>query len=140
MATSYVIDSSVIVKWISAENEILLEEADLLLDQSRRLSLTLLTSELAKYEVGNAILRKTFLLPQKIACLENLATLPIEYVPLSTEDAIQSLEIAQHYAITYYDAVFIRLAMRSSCPLITDNPKHQQKVNKVKVIPLASYR
>lgn len=137
---SYVVDSSVIVKWISSEGELLLKQSDLLLEHTRRRSYTLLAPELAKYEVGNAILRKTFLLPQKIACLENLATLPLQYIPLSADDAIKSLEIAQHHTITFYDAVFIVLAKRSGCPLITDNPKHQQKTKEVKVIPLKDYR
>ncbi len=135
-----IVDSSVIVKWISSEGEALLKQSDLLLKRSQQQSFSLLAPELAKYEVGNAILRKTFLLPQKISCLENFATLPIHYVPLSSKNAIQTLEIAQYYKITFYDAVFIVLAIQSSCPLITDNPKHQKKVKEVKVIPLKDYR
>lgn len=138
--TQYVVDSSVIVKWISTEGEILIKQADALLQKSQSKSYTLLASELARYEVGNAILRKAFSLPQKIACLENLSALPLQYVRLSSQDAIAALELAQKYKITYYDTVFIVLAKNFSCPLITDNPKHQKRVEDVKVIPLATYK
>jgi predicted nucleic acid-binding protein len=137
---SYVIDSSVIVKWINAEGEMLLKQSDLLLEHTKQRSLTLHAPHLAHYEVGNAILRKSFLLPEKIACLENLFTLPIQYTALSSEDAIRSLEVAARHHITFYDAVFIQLSIRLACPLITDNVKHQMKVKEAVIIPLKNYR
>lgn len=135
-----VVDSSIIVKWISAENENLLPQADKLLKDIRQEHLVLTSPMLAAYEVGNAIRFKKFSQTEKIICFENLYSLPITYYMSNFAEAQLAIKIALEYEITYYDAVFIVLAQKLNSPLITANPKHQNRFPEIKVIPLEKYR
>lgn len=134
-----VVDSSVIVKWLNRDNENYLDQADKILKNCQNNKITLYTPELAKYEVGNAILSKQMEIPQTKSSLTTLYSLPINFVKLNKEDALDVLELSSENKITYYDAVFVNLAIQLDAELITDNPKHQ-KVKKVKVIPLENYK
>ena len=51
-----------------------------------------------------------------------------------------SVEIAESAGITYYDASFMALAKQEKATLVTDNPKHQRKIQGIKVIALKNYR
>lgn len=137
---SVVVDSSVIVKWITAEKENLLSEADKLLKDAQREQLDIVSPTLAVYEAGNAIRFKKFSQTEKIICLENLYSLPIKYYTSNFEEAQLAIKIALEHKITYYDAVFIVLAQKLDSPLITANPKHQKRFPGVKVIPLEKYK
>ena len=136
----YVIDSSVIVKWITTHEENFIKHADQILLDARTNDTLLITPLLAKYEVGNAIKYKSFTIEEKITCLENLYHLPLQFVDTLFNEAITTIEIAHSFKITYYDGVFIALAKKLMCPLITANPKHQKKFPGVNVIPLNEYK
>ena len=140
MNNQVVIDSSVAVKWTTSFKEELLPQSDVILKDAQQGNLSLVAPELLKYEVGNAILHKGLESSQTKASLISLYGLPLKYVPETSEQADETLEIAQSLNITYYDAAFITLAAMLNCPLITANPKHQQKFSGVKVIPLKEYR
>jgi len=51
-----IVDSSVVVKWLSADNEEYLTQADKLLFEVEKEKVRLYAPELAKYEVTNALL------------------------------------------------------------------------------------
>ena len=51
-----IVDSSVVVKWLSADNEKYLSQADKLLFEVEKEKVRLYAPELAKYEVTNALL------------------------------------------------------------------------------------
>lgn len=53
---SLVIDTSIAIKWINSQDEELLEEATQIMKDVQKNNLTLVMPELAKYEVGNALL------------------------------------------------------------------------------------
>jgi len=48
----FVVDSSVVVKWVNSQNEKYVEEANNILDDARADIIELFTSEVAKYEVA----------------------------------------------------------------------------------------
>lgn len=134
-----VVDSSVIVKWLNSQDEKYLKQADKILTDCEKRKVSLYAPELAKYEVGNALLFKELDPLLAKTSLSVLYSLPITFVPLSEENGIAVLEIADKNKITYYDAVFINLAKKTKAILVTANPKHLGKIADVKVVPIEHY-
>ena len=132
-------DSSVIVKWVNSVKELLLDKADLLMEKAQDGKVELIASELAKYEVGNALFKKGMSLPQTLSSMSVLYSLPIRFVVEDERLSQSSLEIAYECRMTYYDAAPIALALRENAGVVTDNFRHQAKANKVRVIALEDY-
>lgn len=136
----WVIDSSVVVKWVLAENEDWRDQAKLLLERLKNGEVVLTAPVLAKYEVANAIRHKSISDLEKIDCLEQIYGVPVKYYSLSEKQAVTALVLASDLEITFYDAVFIELAKRLGIGLVTANPKHQKKFGGVKVVALKDYK
>lgn len=135
-----VVDSSVIVKWLHQEEEQYLNQADQIIQDAQHGTVTLLAPELAKYEVGNALLlSKKITVDQAKVSFASLYSLPIQFIAQSENAANETYRIAQQANITYYDASFIALAKEENAILVTYNPKHQGKTQEVKVISLNDY-
>ena len=135
-----VVDSSVIVKWISDQNEKNLEASDKLLTDCRGSLVELFTPELAKYEVGNVLWKKDFDLEQTKTSLATIYSGPLKFKELDKETALRTMQFASETQMTYYDASFVALAENLDAILVTDNPKHQSKFKGVKIVPLADYK
>jgi len=130
---SFVLDTSVVLKWFSKERGS--EEAEKLLRFLERKKVEVFLPELVKYELGNAFLKGkelTYLRAQAI--LETLYMLPLNFVAEDLKLAKTSYRLAEKLGISYYDACFLALAKARKIPLITANPKHQKTVRGVKVI------
>lgn len=134
-----VVDTSVMVKWINRQDEEDVEKADQIRHDAHLGKVVLIAPELAKYEIGNALLYKDVTLPISKLSLVTIYSLPIDFQPLNQNEAIKILEIAAENKITYYDASFIQLAKEKNATLITANPKHQRQFAGVKVIDLKNY-
>lgn len=135
-----VVDSSVIVKWVNTQNEKYVEQANNVLDDARAENVELFTSEIAKYEVGNALLiKKGLSFSQAQVSFGTVYNLPINFIPETQELAESTYKIGQDLSITYYDASFLALAKQYNATLVTDNIKHQGKTTDIKVVPLADY-
>lgn len=135
-----VIDSSIIVKWLNRKDEENIEQADQILEDTKNGKVELITPELAKYEVGNVLLKGKKLTPSEASIsLETVYSLPITYIQDSEDLAKDSFSLAYDYGITYYDASFLSLARQYNATLITQNVKHQGKTKKIKVKSLAEY-
>ncbi len=131
-----VVDSSVIVKWLNKDKEDNVVQADKLLTDVERGKVELLASELSKYEVGNALIKKGLNLPQTMASLATLYSLPIQFFPETERLSRLSLRLAKKFSVTYYDAAPVAIAKTEKAVLITDNLKHQGKVKVVEVVAL----
>lgn len=138
-AKKIVVDSSVAVKWLTGQNELNLAQVDKLLEDCSAGKVELLAPELSKYEIGNAILYKGMNLPAAKTSLATLYVLPIKFIPLSEDLALQTLEIAEKHKMTYYDASFVGLAKQTEAFLVTDNPKHQKNLEGLRVIQIKDY-
>lgn len=135
----FVVDSSVIVKWLVAEKEEWMGQALELLDKVKSGEVKVAAPVLAKYEVINVIKHKSLTSPEKTLCIENLYDLQIKYFDVSKKQALNGWDIAEKMAITFYDAVFMELAQRLDATLITANPKHHKSFRGVKVVDLKNY-
>lgn len=136
-----IIDSSVIVKWLNQTNEERLQEADRIISDARQGKITLETSELAKYELGNVfLLSKSLTIPEAKTTLSSFYTLPLKFHNQTKELALITFKIAKEANVTFYDASFLALAKQENAVLVTDNPKHQSKIKGVRVIALRDYK
>ncbi|OGD96015.1 hypothetical protein A3A48_00050 [Candidatus Curtissbacteria bacterium RIFCSPLOWO2_01_FULL_37_9] len=136
-----VIDSSVIVKWLSQQDEDHIIQANKVLNDVKKGKIELFAPELAKYEVANAILTGKGIMPSNVKIsLATLFSAPIQFVSETIELAESSYKFAYESGITYYDASFASLANLLDAPLVTDNPKHQAKVKGIETIPLKDYK
>lgn len=135
-----VVDSSVIVKWVNTQKEENIGQANKILEDARAKKVELFTSELAKYEVGNALLvKKNLDLTQAYISLGIIHNLPVNFVSQTLSLAQSTYKIGQELNITFYDASFLSVAEQLGATLVTDNVKHHGKSKKVKVVPLKDY-
>lgn len=135
-----VVDSSVIIKWLSRDNEQYLNIADKILEETQSESVILIAPELAKYEVGNVLLFSKHLTPdQAEIALTQFYNLPIQFIAESKESAQETFAQAYDLGITYYDASFISLAKQYDATLVTENVKHQGKSKDIEVKSLQEY-
>ena len=96
--------------------------------------------ELAKYEVGNALLNKKMNAIKSREALSGFYDISIQFFPQDEKQAFNSMNIALKHNITFYDASFIALAEKLQATLVTDNVKHQGKYKgKIKVIALKDF-
>ena len=135
-----VVDSSVIVKWLSKDKEEHLNQADKILKDAQNGKVVLIAPELAKYEVGNVLLfSKKLTSKQGVMVLAQFFNLPITFITESEELAKETYNLAFDLGVTYYDASFISLAKKYDATLVTENIKHQGKSKDIKVTPLQDY-
>lgn len=136
-----VVDSSVAIKWLNFKDEDFIEQSDKLMADSKAGKIELLMPELAKCEVGNALLNKGISLSQALGSLATYYSFPVRFIPLTSSLGAVTMEIAQTSSMTYYDAVFISVAIKENAVLVTANPKHHKKYKgkDVTMIQLENY-
>lgn len=140
MVSKWVVDSSVIIKWLSTDNEEYTNKADEILTNAQKGNIVLIAPELAKYEVGNVLLlSKKLSSEQAKVILIKFFNIPITFITESVESAKETYVLAFDFGITYYDASFVALAKRENAILVTDNVKHQGKDPGIKVVALKDY-
>lgn len=134
-----VVDTSVMVKWLNRNNEKYIENADKLLEDVQNEKANLFAPELARYEIGNALLNKGMERAPTLGSIATYYSIPIKFVPQSKELAIETYKIAENAGVTYYDASFVALAKQQHSSLVTDNIKHQN-IKSIEVISLSDYK
>lgn len=136
-----VVDSTIIIKWLSGEYENHVKEADKLLEKLASEELELFAPELAKYEIGNALLKgKGLRLEDGIIAVTTLYALPIVFVPETKELAKETYILAEKLNISYFDASFIALAKDLVGDLITDTENQKVKRSGIIIHFLNSYK
>ena len=135
MITEYVIDASVILKWvIGDENEPDQMKAMQLLSAWAAGSVTISAPILWQYEVGNFLGREV---PEeaeaKMALLLNLKVRDIELT-----DNIYRLCFAwmKKYKVTFYDAAYLAIAYDIQATLVTADEKFVKKMEKINCLCL----
>ncbi len=92
------------------------------------------TSSLVRYELGNVIwkeiyLHKTLNYEESLKLLRLLMKV-VEKVDISEPDYVETLKTACKYGITFYDAVYVQLAIDHSDVLVTEDKKLKRKIRK----------
>jgi predicted nucleic acid-binding protein len=118
-----VVDASVAAKWLlPAAGEGLLDQANRLVALHVRRELQLLAPDLIEAELGNvlwkAVRRKRISPAEAGNSLRNFAALAIQVIP--TSDLLdQALHIAVACDRTFYDSLYVALALSTKTELIT---------------------
>ena len=111
MKGKVICDSSVIVKWLSSQDELRLDKANAIINDAEKGNIEIFTPELPKYEVGNALLTgKHYTIQDAKTSLATLYSLPVKFVSESAVQAEETYKIGEKSKITYYDACFVSLA------------------------------
>lgn len=140
MNKKFIVDSSIIVKWLNTTDEEYIEKANKILDDALGGLIELLAPELSRYEVGNVILKGKQLKPDEAKISIAAAySLPITFITESEDLAKETFLLAFTNKITYYDASFLSLAKQYGATLITENIKHQGRSSNIHVISLKDY-
>lgn len=138
--TRFVLDASVVVKWLNQDRELHTAEAKDILERAMHRSLRCATSDLAVHEVMNALIRGKGIRGRALEeAVDVWHLLPLERIFTSRRIAARAALIAEQYRITFYDAVYLAVASERELPLITANPKHQKAVAGVTVIALEDW-
>lgn len=133
-----VLDTSVVIKWYSQDNEADCEKADQLIAACKNGGLGLLIPDLLIYELSNALLKgKKFSCLQLKSALDHFHSLKIKAFSANHDLLDVAIQIASEYNLTVYDATYVALAQMKNCQLITANPKCFSKVKDDFVINLS---
>lgn len=140
MDTKVVVDTSVIIKWLNRNNEDNIDKSDKLINSALNGKVELFAPELARYELGNVLLKgKQLNSNEAYVSLSTAYSLPINFVTESEELAKETYDLAFSLGITYYDASFISLAKQFHATLVTEDIKHQGNSTKIKIKALKDY-
>ncbi len=121
-----VLDSSVVVKWFSAETKS--EEALKLLDSYTQGTIVLIVSEILLCEIGNALRFKPDYNEQKWKiALTQLFNLHLDVIHLNENLTSRAGEIAYDGKITFYDALPVAIAENKKTICITADEKTQYR-------------
>ena len=117
---SYVLDTSVAVKWFADEGGTEQAKADQLLDALGRGDFILKAPELLLFEVANALMiSHKFPSAKVIDSLAFLRRLKIDVELLNWSTLAKAVEIASACQATIYDSYFLALALETDSVLIT---------------------
>lgn len=138
---AYVVDASVAVKWLNMEREEATREALALLRGAVERRWQLVSSDLLPHEVSNALLRGKGLRGAFLEeAIDLFFSLPVITVRTDLALARTAAVIAEEYAITFYDAIYVAIAYERSLPLITANIRHQGRASRVTVLDVAQWK
>lgn len=136
----HVVDTSVIIKWLSSDKEAYIDNATRILEDVQNDLIELYAPELVKYEVGNVLIfGKHLSTAQANIALNEFYKLPITFVAESADTTKDTISMASKLGITYYDAIFLSVAKQYNASLVTENIKHQGKATAIKVISIKDY-
>lgn len=125
--TDLVLDASVAVKWcLPAEDEPFVEQADVLLERYSRGQIRFLVPDLFWAEFGNAMWKAVrgarLSAVEASAALAAAVQLGIPAISCA-ELAEKALEISLRHERSFYDSLYISLAVRSSAQMITGDER-----------------
>lgn len=135
------VDTSVFVKWYSSEKEEDLKQAHTLYKRLQNREIRVLTSDLLVFESSNALLRGKGLREEEVReALQIFFKTPVEIVPTDASLIDETINIAARHQLTTYDAVYVALAKRFSCQLLTANPRCHSRVTDGTVLLLSGFK
>ena len=116
--TVFVLDCSVTVSWLMPDESFGLNLLDQVTENGA------IVPSLWSLEVGNVLLiaerKKRITLEQRQKAIHTLAELPIVIDAMTSDHAwLETMELAERYNLTLYDASYLELSLRRFFPLAT---------------------
>lgn len=118
---SFVVDTSVVVKWILLANEKDVEDAQLLYKRLVEKKIRLYAPSFLLVELLNILMKKKRVDAQDASTLaERIYASGIEFVDISAHENIAVIPgLIEKYQVSAYDALFFLVAEQKNCTLIT---------------------
>ncbi len=137
---TYIVDTSVILKWYNQKDEKHVKNAKQILHDFKNEQINLIIPDLALVELTNVFLKgKQLPIPEIHLLLANIFGLPLIIKEPSQTDLSKAVSIAELYKITVYDALFVAFAQSESCSLISDDEKAHGIITDGTVLMLSNY-
>ena len=137
---TFVVDTSVIVKWYNQTNESRTQQAYQILLDLKAERVTIIVPDIAALELLNVLIKSKSLSINKVKnTIKHLFSLPIVIKEISQTILDQTTEIMGTYQIAAYDALFVATAKYENCKLISDDTKAHGKITDGTVIMLDDY-
>jgi predicted nucleic acid-binding protein len=116
--SAFVLDCSVAVSWLMPDESLGLNLLDQVAEDGA------IVPSLWSLEIGNVLLiaerKKRITLEQRQKALHILTELPIVVDTMTSNHAwLETMELAERYNLTLYDASYLELSLRRSLPLAT---------------------
>lgn len=130
----YVLDTSVVVKWFSG-NEDNAEYADKLRHQILEGSCGIIIPDLLFYELANALrYNPNFNAKDVKASLDSIFDMEFDIRKVDSSVIAAAIDIAFKFDVTIYDAYFLALSQLENKPFVTANYKFIRRVKGFKNI------
>jgi predicted nucleic acid-binding protein len=120
-----VLDTSIVVKWFADEEGS--DKAFELLDRIAQGTLVLVEPVILPIELANALHFTYKFEASKIRyCLDRLTNMGIFYRQNDFQVMFETSELVANHNLTFYDALFMGVAIVNGCKLITADRKHHK--------------
>lgn len=124
MITRVVVDTNVVMKWIPGKGEDEVEMAREIYSTIKTRDIEMWAPEYLLTESLQVFLRKRMLKPEKaIEGVELIKNCGLEFVQMGVENFGEMAEISHEFNQSVYDAMFLYLAKKKNCKLITFDEK-----------------
>jgi len=138
---TYVVDTSVVVKWFNQQNESKVEIAHEIYKDMLDNVILLIVPSLIIIEIINALKKGKHMPVEAIKkSVNDLFSLPLIIKEPSQAILEQTAEIMETYNIAAYDALFVATAKDENCKLISDDNKAHGKITNDTVLMLDHYQ
>ena len=129
MIQQYIVDASVGVKWLNQTRENHADKAMALLNVAKAKQCELISSNLLLYEICNVLIRGKRLCQIELwSAIHDFFSLPLRLAVTDEDLALETARLAEEYSMTFYDAIYVALAIEHQAILITENTKDQARV------------
>lgn len=137
----FILDTSVIIKWINQKNEKNVKQALKIYDDLINEKIIIILPDFALIEITNGLqIGKEISSDDTTKALHAIYLLPLIIKELTESIIVNTSHLAQQYDITIYDALFVSLAQMENCQLISDDIKAHGKIHDGTVLMLSNYK
>jgi len=138
---TYVVDTSIVLKWFNQENEPNVEIAHQIYKDMLDEKIVLIVPSLLVIELINALKKgKDTPVATIKKSIDDLFSLPLTITDPTQTILEQTAEIMDIYQIASYDALFVATAKDMNCKVISDDTKSHGKITDGTVIMLEHYK
>ncbi len=121
-----VVDTSVAVKWFVSEPKSI-EAVDLLNNHNEK-TIRIVVPDIIRLELINGLFYSyRFKSSQLNGILTSLKSSNIDFISIDKIDLNNVTNLMEEFSIASYDCLFIALAQKLDCPLVTNDRKHHLK-------------
>lgn len=135
---TFVIDTSVAVKWFSGDRELRVNQAEELLKKHAAGAIKIILPEFLFLEFANVFLTaKNWNWKNINSAISKLIKLNIVIARTDLEIVTLASKLAAKYGLSVYDSVYLATAEKAGGVVVSDNVKHHGKIKDGSVIMLA---